>query len=1183
MALPTPEEMNAAMSEESTLPTPEEMNAAQEAPLPTPEEMNASVVGGPVKSASDILETRVGGGDAWTPTEIAAVAKKHGVPEDFVKREINWAQGQTQEQADADLSMETLERDLPAAGRVLAGTVDKALAHIPSSLFGEDYTKEQRQAIDDIREISSKKLSLVSDIANIGGMLSTGGEFIKGAQGLAKISNSAKLLKAAEHPIGVAFLGGLEGAAYGAGEAKEGQTLDNALTGALFGGALGGAFGLGSKFLKKSDKPDVKEVEKYANDIGLEHNKEMARIEKLHDARIRYVENYLKAPPVKTKDTAVTRISRQEMDETINKKINSLLEKKKHADRIGGGAASDALEGHIHTLRQTKRDAAMFIAKGKEGLPNIRDEMVAHFYRKNIKNKLPDPATIKKEGLFGLSMMDSLQGSKIFDGKWNSGMEDTFIKLGEGLNHAKNITRQAYHTTDEFMKDFTKNKWSQKLDTDTLVGKEVGLTPREEAIRGLFDDLADKIGNKFGVEIPRQKGYIAPRVTKTHQEWLGALDAKLREFGIIATQGKKGKWQFDKEAKDIWKKISGSEDLKNLKSLKVWRDVATDPAIKKLLNTSQDIPMDRLVRLSKNNKSWRKLKDIPSIRALENTNEWHAVKTNEIRDLMAHVQQATGSRTQGLDSIAAAFNQSRGIGKSDEFDIARLMRRDEDAVHIPEWALETDVEALAYRYGRDLSKGLAIRKQLIELETYADIAKKSGDGGAETWIRDIISDTQGLPRMHEGKLSFSPAQSYSNFMEKVSSNALIRYQRKENLKDQAILLAPHVANLMTRLIYPNLLSKPISMMKNIASPYFSTMPYLLSSGTGGREAVTIAMQASADTARMLGPGMQHIGKDGKLTKGFFTSLKEGERELLERGLVHSQFTGDMAEKLAGESVRQLKKDKLMGKVFRGGEKFEGVYNNTLTYTFRASETIARLTAMNMGKNLASRMASRPDFGKKVLASVDSPSLRSKWRDGIPNINTTDYAKFEDDIISLINANTMFNYDRANMAGYGRYMGPLFSQFSKWPLMMLGKVMAPFAIEGNREASKRVLQALFLPMAVGMAVDKIAEVNGLHDDPTYRTWVGKLQSYSPGDALLSLLKEDSVSTPALQFLFGVPQILANPSQGIPDTLQHSWEYFGGGGAEKLIHALGQTGASERTRLPSQELIYDLKTTLRGDKP
>ena len=131
--------------------------------------------------------------------------------------------------------------------------------------------------------------------------------------------------------------------------------------------------------------------------------------------------------------------------------------------------------------------------------------------------------------------------------------------------------------------------------------------------------------------------------------------------------------------------------------------------------------------------------------------------------------------------------------------------------------------------------------------------------------------------------------------------------------------------------------------------------------------------------------------------------------------------------------------------------------------------------MNMAKRLSQSMAANPKFAKNVIASTDSPSFANKWKNReMPSKNSPDYAEFETDMISLINANTMFNYDRANMSGYGRTMGPLFSQFSKWPLMMLGKARAPRAIESNRDATMRTAQALFLPMAVAMAADQVAK-------------------------------------------------------------------------------------------------------------
>ena len=1070
------------------------------------------------KSIRQLAETEVASGAAWSDKQIKYQKdqlRKFGWTEEDIVDRINFAQGESQRQRDKpELG------DVKGAGLILAGTLDKALGHIPSSLY-DSFTKEKEElaALDDIKQLSSRKLSRVGDAANIVGMFSGASSVAKLAGVAGRATKSKKLMDTLTSGKGLVGLGAAEGAAFGAGEARHGDKLEGAAMGAAFGAGAMGAGQLLSKaslpkFFKKSEL-DEDALIKHANSIDLDLVAERKLARESNEGLMGKVADYALDPKARAK-VEIQLLAKQRLIKQIENPPKKLKEE----------AAS---------LQKVKRYGEVFVRKGKTVPDDIKlpsmdvkalrteifDEMEEHFYVKAVRGKVGDLGTVKASSNFLMSLIDNLQVGKLLDGKFGYKLERSFTKLGVKLNHAKNATKEGNELIDEVIKkhDF------EDLNDKQLLGKTGELSSNETAIKGLFDSLHEVVEKKFNIILPKQEGYIGPRVMKSNQEWLVAVDEQLRERGIkINKESALTDWKFDKQAKRAWDAALNSEEHGDF-----------------------------------------------------------------MKEMQKHVGEVTGTAGD-MKSVEAAFNLKRAVGKTDEFEVKRLMHRDEKALHAPLWALERDVQTLAYRYIRDVAKGVAVRDELKNMEAWKDIAERSGDGGTSVWLGDVISDIQGKPRTTNGRLNINPAQVYSGFMDRISSNAMVRYQRgEESLKNQSLVLLPHMANLMTRMVYGNLLSKPISFMKNVASPYFSTFPYLATSGVGLKESAKIASAATLDTVKQLGR-MRHLDEKGKVTPGFWKQLKEvgsglrsGEIETLRRGLIHEQFSGEMAEKMANEAVRKLKEDKVMGNMFAKVDGMERMYANTLLYGFQSAETIARINSMNMAKRLAEKMAQEPEFGKKVLMKVDSPYLKSsKWADNIPSKNHPDFETFEAEMVEHINANTMFNYDRANMSGYGRTMGPIFSQFSKWPTMMLGKAVVPFAVEGGEEAMKRVLNTFLTPLAVTLAVNAAAQEADIYDDPTYKALVGDLTSYTTGNALVGAFKEDTIHTPASTFLFGAVNAAADPRKNLPDFMQNTWDYFGGGGAEKAFGAASTILTGEKFQSPSRKLTHSLRKTLERKK-
>jgi hypothetical protein len=101
-----------------------------------------------------------------------------------------------------------------------------------------------------------------------------------------------------------------------------------------------------------------------------------------------------------------------------------------------------------------------------------------------------------------------------------------------------------------------------------------------------------------------------------------------------------------------------------------------------------------------------------------------------------------------------------------------------------------------------------------------------------------------------------------------------------------------------------------------------------------------------------------------------------------------------------------------------------------------------------------------------------------------------------------------------MSEYGRYMGPLFSIFSKWPTATAGKIAHAYMTEGPGAGSARTFQTLLIPYFTLMMADQLID----SDSDIYNRVVGSkgLKGWTQIDSLPTDfgVREGLLSTPIM---------------------------------------------------------------------
>lgn len=426
---------------------------------------------------------------------------------------------------------------------------------------------------------------------------------------------------------------------------------------------------------------------------------------------------------------------------------------------------------------------------------------------------------------------------------------------------------------------------------------------------------------------------------------------------------------------------------------------------------------------------------------------------------------------------------------------------------IPSFLRDTNLPRVANRWFTNTFRHIYLRQPLDALRSKARILRKIGDetsaGYVERLIGDILGVRPGSPGAWMTERSIAFEAGLDRAAEKVG---------RDTVQGQAILLAkgiPDTLSWFSHQIYPNLLSwSPRALINNATQTFVKTAPEI-----GGPYGYWVVAKAAL---------------------GARLNYKNSVRELEQWGLAPAAHRGVekeyMAKGIQQTALVRVAKDKLEAASDLGMFLYSKLDEANRVVTLQAANAIAH--DLGRGSEAAkAALAGFPRSVRKAVAAAQTP-------DELRRILAT----------HLVNS-TQYQYNRLAMNEFGRFMGPMFSTFSKWPAATAGEIASELQTKGAIKGSFRVAEKYVVPLLLLKGAGYM--LHGPADDMTdveKKLYGGKGLSQSAPIHSLDAFTQGDVFTPpvvdALAKGLFVP-ILSGDEPGLEKGLATTLQNFAPG--------------------------------------
>lgn len=375
-------------------------------------------------------------------------------------------------------------------------------------------------------------------------------------------------------------------------------------------------------------------------------------------------------------------------------------------------------------------------------------------------------------------------------------------------------------------------------------------------------------------------------------------------------------------------------------------------------------------------------------------------------EFVSGLKLAGGSEVKSATQARAALNSladTARVGHNLETVAGAALQRGgaDGEARIPEFLRERDVSKLFMPYANSTLRHAHLRGDLDAMRGWAQAIERR-DPVSAAYIRNYIEDLVGVR-------SGSAAELRGKFGDRLQLAAMRRARRATGQAEKTFYTAiARVPDLMPRVsqhMYSYYLGAKLhKVLENVTSPF----------------TVGLASTGARSTGHWLGGTADVIrawsGKGG---------AKRMKQELVERGLMPADQPFEahrwMREGLERSPVKRL-----------GTKALDGL-NRFVMFAYQQSDAITRGITLNTSKRFASGMQRGDATAMRVLDDM-SPGYRAEVQELLGRGEDP-----TDSIARWLNGYTQFNYNRASMSEYGRFMGGLFSTFSKWPTSTFGEI------------------------------------------------------------------------------------------------------------------------------------------------
>lgn len=450
-----------------------------------------------------------------------------------------------------------------------------------------------------------------------------------------------------------------------------------------------------------------------------------------------------------------------------------------------------------------------------------------------------------------------------------------------------------------------------------------------------------------------------------------------------------------------------------------------------------------------------------------------------------------------VGSLIAEGRSRLGLG----YELSAVMSR--SGANIAPRYRDLNLTSVAMRYIESNVRNAFFSKDYIQLSDSLDIVRSAGLKNAADWMQDHLEDVVGGAAANKTKVSNMVLAGAETL--KFRANLAFQNTRFEDtVVQRAVEGIPEFLGKWQSMIYPSYLGLNVKAhIRDYGQVLLKSAPEL-----GGWYGYKTAFLSYKDAI--------NASRDPNTGKFSLTALRD---DLRERGVLGtSNITAEAIRDYGGKSVPG-----------------SGLYRQTnehLMAIYSIGDMTNRAVTYHMGRRLASDLAKGDEsalkalqnMGKAAKANLQSAGLRDAIEEG-------DMEKAGDILGKWLVAKTQFHYGLEQKAKYARFMGPLFSMFTKWPTSV-GSEMVDIWREnpGAYRKMKRYSQLYASPLMALIGIDyAMDEVFGGREDGAYAYLVGSAAQSSPLSSLEFTLFQNPTLEMADYMVGSAKKVLEDPSQ------------------------------------------------------
>ncbi len=1013
-----------------------------------------------------------------TPDEISAIANKWGANAADLQSIMPYY-GATVEEPDRPLVG-------PQEAKRAAGILGKGiLMGAPQFVYKKLQDEPTRKAIDELSELAESRKTGLVKAAELAGELGSGGAALGAAHGLFGAAGAISEATAAARATRTIAESAAFGAAGGLFTSKEGEEVKQTAIGAGAGAVLGGVLAAGGPALKKLARAYGPASDEAANSVARDVEAEMgnrqAAIQRSEDLAVRVAEG------------------------EENPAAAHVFDKKAVEETAGQLAKDD-----VRLAQAWEANPDLALAQEEMGWSDERYlQELAH---RDIQNR---------------DSSDVVQFAKYIESKGSAPIPRTAKQIAEmqdvgTLKEAQETLAdfKAKVSDEFFRKEFQAYKASQiavELNAD-YIDKGGGFvsSPVSRLARMFLDGRGylRMVDNRSGTTLERVADTLAMGKTGQITEVGNMLRATSDVRKAVTDTGLRSLSVAQ---------LGQIERTGNLSSLtrdqqvafKQWQD--TMETLRQRAN-ELGVPVEKIAgekaALYIPRTQVDEAATISRLRARMDTLEFavpgasfeNGINADQLAEMQRRAPTAFSELKQGLEWLSGesmetandltrlskqATNlqglQELGSSKTSRSMAGALQQRAEEG--LPDFLRENDLNKLMVRWANSTFKDAYLRDGIQQLVKNRNLLQASGDSAGAEYVSNLLKDIQGTRATPAAWVQKKRAQVVASFTTKAD--------QAEKAGDavaasayRAIAENPDLPGVLSSAMYSNLLGmNPHTFVMNLTQPVLLMAPELSSGGFGWAA--------------------------GKTMSGYFKTLgdlaTQGPKALnrvVERNYMAPNL---MANELVESFHTGLERSGLGGMARSALEKWTHVGMSLL----KMSETFNRTVAMNTAESIAKDLIQGSSSAQQFLGAVGR-GYAYEIQKAVQAGNAEATEKL---LADYLVGKTMFHYNRTVMNELGRYMGPVFSAFSKWPSSVAADIVGDLArkgaVGGSLDTARKYLSPLFGLMALDHYVMK---PKGMSPDesPRASAILGKegLSGLAPMHSLIDVAKKGSPVAPPM---------------------------------------------------------------------